>query len=271
MQLLCPHPHYPEANNNSAQFRQSVTLGVEIVNEQIVEMKPEFFLAIGTLGSVIITVPPKDEEETDATENELQFLNNKLTENELEKENKNTVVYPQNQYSEMPPIKEDEKEHKTTNATSYKRSGKLDKGFHFMKKMLKKLDFTSTSAIHRNTIVREKIPTKVFRKSRKIQPEAADKSHKYEVKEMRYGESYDKEVTSDDKDNTYHRVGMFKKETINNNMPFNNQPAGRKAHWIKTDADFLQNKDATSVILVMKHGGANEINEVICNDLSWLK
>ncbi|KAL9994876.1 putative protein LAZY1 [Helianthus debilis subsp. tardiflorus] len=56
--------HYPEAYENSAKFRQPVALeahGVEIVKEEIVEMRHEFLhglLAIGTLGSVMITNDP---------------------------------------------------------------------------------------------------------------------------------------------------------------------------------------------------------------------
>ncbi|XP_076939617.1 uncharacterized protein LOC143608475 [Bidens hawaiensis] len=252
--------HYPEAKTNSAQFRQPNALearGVEIVNEEeIVEMKPESFhglLAIGTLGSVIIPITPKPaavEEETSGA----QILNKleNLTEKELEKDTKENKYMVKECY-ETPAIKE-EKEQKTTpdstskkNGISYKRSDKLDKGvkretraFLAMKKMLKKLDFTSrcstTSAFRSNATIcdsTEKTPTKVFRKSRKIHPQGADshvnKSHKYEVKQM----CYDKEVASDDED----------KETISSNMfahgPFNMQPAGRKAQWIKTDADYF--------------------------------
>ncbi|XP_076900617.1 uncharacterized protein LOC143554826 [Bidens hawaiensis] len=227
--------HNPEAKTNSAQLGQPIALearGMEIVNEEeIVDMTPASFhglLAIGTLGSVIIPVTPAVDEETSEG---VQILNKKLenlTEKELEKdakENKNMVK----ECYETPAIIEDEKEQKTTLAISYKRSDKLDKGvkretraFHVMKKMLKKLDFTSRCST-----------TLVFRKSRKIHPQGADthvnKSHKYEVKKM----CYDKEVPSDDDD----------KETISSNMfahgPFNMQPAGRKAQWIKTDADYF--------------------------------
>ncbi|KAM0058512.1 putative protein LAZY1 [Helianthus debilis subsp. tardiflorus] len=257
--------YYSEANNNSAQFRKPVALeacGVEITNnEEIIETEPDIFhglLAIGTLGSVIITkdpITPKpatDEEDTHAGE---QFLK------ELEedtKENKNMVVYPLKEYIEIPAVKEDEKEQKAVpehtfkkNGASYKRAGILGKGvkretraFHFMKNMLKKLDFASrcstVSAFRSNDIIcdsTEKTPTKVFRKSRKIHPETAEihinMSHKYEVKKMCYDESYDKEAASDDEDDMYYQDAMFKKETISSNI----QPTGRKAHWIKTDAD----------------------------------
>ncbi|KAJ0429185.1 putative protein LAZY1 [Helianthus annuus] len=245
--------HYPEANNNSAKFRQPVAVeshGVEIVKEEIVEMRPEFLhglLAIGTLGSVMITndpitpEPTIDAEETSAGEQILKKLEN-LTETELEKdtkENKNVVVYPPKVYYEMPAIKEDEKDPKAEKGV---KTG--TRVFHIIKKMLKKIDFESgcstTSAFRRTAIIRDstkKTLKKVFRKSRKIHPETADihvnKSRKYDVKKMCYDESYDKEVTSDDDDDMFNQDGMFKKETICSNV----QPAGRKAHWIKTDAD----------------------------------
>ncbi|KAI7737251.1 hypothetical protein M8C21_022984 [Ambrosia artemisiifolia] len=269
--------HYHEANNNSAQLKQPVAVeahGVEIVNEEeIVGMNPKFlhgFLAIGTLGSVMITkdlITPEPaiyEEESSAGEQILNKLEN-ITEKELKKdtkENKNTVVYPLKEYYEMPAkaaIKEEEKEQKAMLertfkkiTTTNKRSGKADRGVkketkvsQFMKKMLKKLDFASscsTPAFRSNTICdsTKKTPTKVFWKSRKIHPEAANihvnNSHTYEVKKM-----CNDKVTSDDEDDMYHQDPVFKKETISSKMvahrPFPIQPTGSKAHWIKTDAD----------------------------------
>lgn len=147
------------------------------------------FLAIGTLGSVlIVTIEAKspesavDDEETYAGASEAKLED--PTENELEKytkENNNMLVYSPQELYEMPAIKEDEEEQNITpanffkqNATSNKRSGKLDKKLkreayvlHFMKKMLKKLDFTSscsTTAFGSKAIIRdpaEKIPAKV--------------------------------------------------------------------------------------------------------------
>ena len=66
----------------------------------------------------------------------------------------------------------------------------------------------------------------VFRKSRKMQPEAAEvrvtKSHKYEVKKMCKDEGYNKEVTLEDEENMYPTAGMF------GNRAINNQPDGKK-------------------------------------------
>lgn len=151
----------------------------ELNEDEIVEMSPEFFhgfLAIGTLGSVsIITkeaITPKDAtppeivtgKEIIAAENELQCLNKlkKLIEKEVHddtEEYKDTIEYL-NEYSETPATKEDAKEQKTMPdnhfkkdakwPTSYKGSRKSNNGIKggtrvlpFIKKMLKKLDFTS--------------------------------------------------------------------------------------------------------------------------------
>ncbi|KAI3666044.1 hypothetical protein L6452_44682 [Arctium lappa] len=187
------------------------------------------------------------------------------------KENKSMVVHPLKESSEMPATKEKTKEQKTMpdnlprkNATSYKRSGKLYKGekrethaLHFMKKMLKKLDFTSrcspTSASG-NAIFcdsTEKKPTKVFWKSRKIHPEApglhVDKPHNYEFKNLCYDEGYDKEAKLEDEDNKYPHIGTLKKEIVGSitfaNGPHKSQPAGKKAHWITTDAEFSSREE----------------------------
>lgn len=48
-------------------------------------------------------------------------------------------------------------------------------------------------------------------------------------------------MTFEDEDIMYPRAGTLLKETVSSsvfaNKPSNSQPAGRKAHWIKTDAD----------------------------------
>ena len=44
-------------------------------------------------------------------------------------------------------------------------------------------------------------------------------------------EGYNKEVTPEDEENMYPTAGMF------GNRAINNQPDGKKEHWIKTDAD----------------------------------
>ncbi|XP_024974966.1 protein LAZY 1-like [Cynara cardunculus var. scolymus] len=236
------------------------------------------------------------EEETRAAEDELQSPNNKLekpidkevynvsnesskgrvvsldekeTKHMGTKENKSTVVHPLKEYSEMPATKEKTKEQKTMpenfpkkNATSYKKSGKLDKGEkretpakNFMKKMLKKLDFTSrcsptsasANAIFCNSTEKPTKPTKVFWKSRKIHPEApglhVNKSHNYEFKNLCYDEGYDKEAKFENEADKYPHMGMLKKETVGSiefaNEPHKSQPAGKNAYWIKTDAEYL--------------------------------
>ncbi|KAJ9564217.1 hypothetical protein OSB04_000183 [Centaurea solstitialis] len=120
-----------------------------------------------------------------------------------------------------------------------------------MKKMLKKLDFTSrcsqTSASGNaiscdSTEKKPTKPTKVFWKSRKIHPEApglhVNKSN-YEFKNM----CCDKEAKFEDKDDKYPHMGILKKEIVGSvkfaDGPHKSQPAGKRAHWIKTDAEYL--------------------------------
>ncbi|GJW94746.1 LAZY 1-like protein [Tanacetum coccineum] len=270
--------HYPEKKDNYEHFRQSkacpessIAHEAHGVKEETVEMSPEFFqgfLAIGTFGSVSITeeviiqkavMPIKNptEEKSSSIDVELECLNKK-TENLSEmdrEETKNKVEYSLKENSDMPKTNKEAKEQKAKpenlskiNATFYKKSGKLDRGakrgthaLHLMKKMLKKLDFSSpcspTSAGGNALIsnLTERKATKVFWKSRKIHPEAAEicvtKSHKYEVKKMCKDEGYDKEVTLEDEEKMYPTTGMF------GNRAINNQPGGKKEHWIKTDAD----------------------------------
>ncbi|PWA50897.1 hypothetical protein CTI12_AA433590 [Artemisia annua] len=235
-------------------------------------MSPELFhgfLAIGTFGSVSITeevIIPKDvipfeiptEEETGAVDIEFQCRNKKsenLSERDGE-EAKNMEEYSLKENPEMPKTKEGAKEQKAKaenllkiNAKFCKKSDKLEKGaksgihaLHLMKKMLKKLDFTSCSPTSAgvNALIsnsNEGKPTKVFRKYRKIHPEAAEvrvtKSHKYEVKKMCNDQGYNKEVTLEDEENMPPTAGMF------GNRAINNQPDGKKEHWIKTDADYF--------------------------------
>nr|GEU94280.1 protein LAZY 1-like [Tanacetum cinerariifolium] len=245
--------HNPEEKDNYEHFRQSKACPESSiahgVKEETVEMSPEFFqgfLAIGTFGSVSITeeviiqkavMPIKNptEEETSSTDVELECLNKK-TENLSEmdsKETKNKVECSLKKNSEMPKTNKEAKEQKAKpenlfkiNATFYKKSGKLDRGakrgtraLHLMKKMLKKLDFPSpcsATSAGGNAVISnstERKPTKVFWKSRKIHPEAAEiyvtKSHKYEVKKMCKDEGYDKEATLEDEEKMYPTTGMF--------------------------------------------------------------
>ncbi|KAI3503588.1 hypothetical protein L1887_32034 [Cichorium endivia] len=254
------HFRQPRVCSESSDALQANSVE-EVTEEEAVDMSPEFFqgfLAIGTLGSISITeeaMTPKVAMavEAAATENEVVLSLNKLeklnekkehdvsnesmgkvvTINEKEirgmntKVNESMVMSPLKEYSEMPATKEEARKQKTMPINLLKKSE--THAMHFMKKMLKKLDFTSrcipTSANICDSV--EKKPTKLFRKSRKIHPEAADpnnvcKSYNYKVKN-----------TGFDEGNTHPREGMLKKETVSC------YPTGEKAHWIKTDEDYF--------------------------------
>nr|XP_043606136.1 protein LAZY 1-like [Erigeron canadensis] len=270
--------HYTQTNNSAhlrhpRAFSESPTalqaFGLEKVNaEETAELTPEFFhgfLAIGTLGYASITekaITPKDampfeivtEKETSAAANELQGLNknfDKLTEKEvhdarnissnglnMEKSNYTTVK----DYSETAATKEELKKHRTKPDNLFKKKVTSCKKLDFMNKMLKMLDFSSqciptssTKATICDSI--EKKSTKVFRKSKKIHPEATEmddtKSNRYEVKKMFIDERYDHDMPSDNEDNTSPQAQILKKDTLSS------QIAGKKARWIKTDADYF--------------------------------
>ncbi|CAI9277220.1 unnamed protein product [Lactuca saligna] len=244
----------------------------EVDEEETVDMSMQFihtFLAIGTLGSISVTedsMTPKValQIESEAAKNELQSLNKleKLNEKEVNsvtnesrnekvvtldekeingmdtKDNKSMVICPVKEFSEMPPTKEGARKQKPKPTNLFKKSEAH--AMHFMKKMLKKLDIKSqrspTSAnIYDPT---EKKPTRVFRKSRKIHPEAANryvsKSYNSEMmKRTSYDEDNDKQLKVKDEGTKRPHDGMLKKETVTC------YPTGEKAHWIKTDAEYF--------------------------------
>ncbi|KAL7609282.1 hypothetical protein Lser_V15G13342 [Lactuca serriola] len=202
-------------------------------NEQeTVDMSPEFFhsfLAIGTLGSILVSITeepmtPKVEMSFESeTEEELFVMKlEKIDEKEIKgmdtKENKSIIK----EYSEMPA-----RIQKTItatlfkkNATSYKRHRKLERkektkihALNFMKKMVKKvINFTSVNASFCDSTEK-----KMFRKSRKVHPQEANP---LDVKNM----YYDEQMILEDEGNIHPLDGMLKKE---------------KAHWIKTDEEYF--------------------------------
>nr|XP_043608525.1 protein LAZY 1-like [Erigeron canadensis] len=272
--------HSLDANTNSADFKQPAH-GVN--EDEKVDMSTDFFhqfLAIGTLGSVLTTkepVTPKTvmhpeiatEKDNGTPDNELLYQNKSESLGEKDtKDNSHTVVCPLKEHSGIMVTKEEEKKQKSTPGdnlvkryvTCYKRSGKLDKGVerethpsHFMKKMLKKLDFTSCHSpcpAGDDAIVSEstkKKPIKVFQMSRKIHPQAADhhvtESHNYEVKKIPHDECYENKETLEDVDNMDPQAGMLKKETaasrISADRPINSPPDAKIGHWIKNDANYF--------------------------------
>ncbi|XP_023729991.1 protein LAZY 1-like [Lactuca sativa] len=244
----------------------------ELDEEETGDMNMQFihaFLAIGTLGSISVTeesMTPKVamQIETEASENEVKSLNKleKLNEKEVinsvinesrnekgvtldekeingmdTKDNKSMAICPFKEFSETPPTKEGERKQKPKPTNLFKKSEAH--AMHFMKKMLKKLDITSQRSPTSANICdpTEKKPTRVFRKSRKIHPEAANryvsKSHNSEMKRTSYDEDNDKQLKVKDEGTKHPRDGMLKKETVSC------YPNGEKAHWIKTDAEYF--------------------------------
>ncbi|XP_071704896.1 protein LAZY 1-like [Rutidosis leptorrhynchoides] len=242
----------------------------QLKEEETVETNPELFygfLAIGTLGSISTiyeeTLTPKDAtvddianaKENSAAQNKTKKLLIEKEEPEVTEQNKINVEYSLKANSELPKIKEEAKEQKTMSSidfmndakcpvSSYKKSRKLNgikagnraQVLPFMKKMLKKTLLASccspssggVDATFLNST--EKISSKIFKKSRKIHPEASDlQVHKSHVKKV-CEEDYDREVTFEEEDEKTFSNSMFA------NRPVNSQP---KAHWINSDPDYF--------------------------------
>ncbi|KAL4568180.1 hypothetical protein LXL04_023787 [Taraxacum kok-saghyz] len=229
-------------------IHEQKTYNEEVNEKETVDMSPEFFqtfLSIGTLGS-ISSIPEESiiAMQTDALapENEPQSLHklqknnekgNVFTLNDKEikgvdtKVKKSTTMCPPKEFSEMPGTKEQKRKQKhmpTANILEKSEAHAL----HFMKKMIKKFDFTSRCSPRVAYICDsiEKKPTKVFRKSRKIHPETANihvtNSHISEIMQTTYNEV-----------NNKHKQAIIKKKMVTL------YPTGENAHWITTDVDYF--------------------------------